>query len=258
MTSTSSSPRTATSTPRSKFWNQFADVDTFGSLITPDEGLVTRLARQVETIDHEGDMLRADAIEWAQRTVNQAVFLARRYAVVVANPPYMGRGAMSDKLAGFADREYPQSKSDLFAMFIERCRSLTSEGGITAMVTMQSWMFLPSLRALRAQVLAHGELASLAHIGAKGFDSIGGEVVQTCAFVLWNREPTAKKCVWLRLVSGANENAKSEMLRVGDWPLRTSAGRIAKAAQRGYGVLAFERRQGRLREWRVGCQVGGF
>lgn len=211
-----------------EFWNQFAEADTFGSLIKPDTALTVRLAQHLETIDDAGDMYKADAIERARRAASQAGFLARRYAVVVANPPYMGRGAMSDGLSRFADRAYPQSKSDLFAMFIDRCRSLTADRGVTAMVTMQSWMFLPSLRALRTQVLEQGELASLAHIGAKGFDSIGGEVVQTCAFTLWNRAPASRKCVWLRLVDGQSEKAKSAMLLSGKGRYELSQDQLLK------------------------------
>ena len=197
------------------FWNQFKNADTFGSLIRPDRGLTARLLRHIEVLDDGGDIYLADALDWANRVAEQADLLSQRYAVVIANPPYMGRGAMSDDLARFADTEYPQSKSDLFAMFIERCRGLTDDLGITAMVTMQSWMFLPSLRSLRVNVLDEGDLASLAHIGAKGFDSIGGEVVQTCAFILWNRKPVASRCVWLRLVDGASEAAKAAIVLSG-------------------------------------------
>ncbi|WP_454167805.1 BREX-1 system adenine-specific DNA-methyltransferase PglX [Microbacterium lacticum] len=210
------------------FWNQFADADTFGSLIKPNPALTFRLERHLATLDDEGDILRADALGWAQQVIRQAKFLVSRYSAVVANPPYMGRGAMSDELARFADRSYPHSKSDLFAMFIERCRMLAADRGLTAMVTMQSWMFLPSLKRLRVQVLEHSELGSLAHIGAKGFDSIGGEVVQTCAFALWNRTPTSKKCVWLRLVDGANEQAKADIVLSGERRYELSQDQLLK------------------------------
>jgi hypothetical protein len=197
------------------FWGQFKQADIFGSLIRPHPGVTARLANHLETLD-DRDLLTVDVLRRAETLISQAACLASKYAVVVANPPYMGRGAMSDALARFADSAYPQSKSDLFAMFIERCRLLTADGGVTAMVTMHSWMFLPSLRALRMQVLELGELASVAHIGAKGFDSISGEVVQTCAFALWNRKPTSRKCIWLRLVDGQNEKAKSAMVLSGE------------------------------------------
>ncbi|OKH76422.1 restriction endonuclease [Mycobacterium sp. SWH-M1] len=211
-----------------EFWNQFADADAFGSLVKPDRALTNRLARHLEAIDGADDLYKADAIDRASHAVSHARFLEQRYAVVVANPPYMGRGAMSDDLSRFADRSYPKSKSDLFAMFIDRCQSLTADLGVTAMVTMQSWMFLPSLRALRTQILEQSELASLVHIGAKGFDSIGGEVVQTCAFTVWNRAPASRECVWLRLVDGQNEQAKSAMFLSGEGRHQLSQDQLLK------------------------------
>lgn len=197
-------------------WQLFRDADTFGSLLRPSSADTRRLAAHIEDLDDGGDLLTADVLHWAARVVHQSEYLGSRYSVVVANPPYMGRGAMSDELSSFADAAYPKSKSDLFAMFIERCRELTMDLGITSMVTMQSWMFLPSLRGLRSDVLETSELASLAHIGAKGFDSIGGEVVQTCAFITWRRKPSERRCTWLRLVDGANERAKADMLLAGE------------------------------------------
>ncbi len=213
------------------FWNQFEFAAVRGSLIEPNASLHSELRQYIDTRlegDGKGDLFTAAILENAHQVLVQSEYLCRSYVVVIANPPYMGRGAMSDELAGFADIAFPASKSDLFAMFIERCRRLTAPLGITAMVTMQSWMFLPSLRALRKQVLEDGELASLAHIGAKGFDSIGGEVVQTCAFVLWNRKPSSAKCVWLRLVDGANEEAKSDILLSGEARYELSQGELLK------------------------------
>ena len=90
----------------SDFWNQFAEADTIGSLIRPDAALTARMARHMETQDDGGDLLKADAIEWAHRVIRQAQYLSSRYSVVVANPPYMGSGSMSSVLAEFAAVEY--------------------------------------------------------------------------------------------------------------------------------------------------------
>jgi hypothetical protein len=197
------------------FWNQFAETDTLGSLIQPDPDLTAGLGRHLETLDDGGDMLQADTLERSHRVVRQAEYLTHRYVVAIANPPYLGRTAMAPGLARFGDSNYPDSKSDLFAMFIERARLLVQDRGAVAMVTMQSWMFLPSLENLRRSVLDHASLSTLAHIGARGFDSISGEVVQTCAFVAWNRPPNDSTCTWLRLVTGANESEKADLVRAG-------------------------------------------
>ncbi|WP_448222654.1 BREX-1 system adenine-specific DNA-methyltransferase PglX [Gordonia iterans] len=196
------------------FWNQFADADTFGALIQPDPELTVWLADHLGSLNDEGDLFRADALRWAQRVIDQAGYLTSGYAVVVANPPYMGSKQMNAKLAQFMKSEYRGAKSDLFAAFIERCASLAGPRGTTAMVTMQSWMFLSSYEKLRASLLTRQWIASMLHLGTRAFDSIGGEVVSSTAFVLTNVPPenrgTARerRGVFIRLVDRTSEAAK--------------------------------------------------
>ncbi|MGO0605698.1 BREX-1 system adenine-specific DNA-methyltransferase PglX [Brevibacterium linens] len=196
------------------FWNQFANADTFGSLIRPEAALVDRLAQHLATLGDDGDLFRADALGRALRVLDQATYLTRAYAVVVANPPYMGSKQMNAMLAQFMKDEYPCSKSDLFAGFIERCTHLAGPQGTVAMITMQSWMFLSSYEKFRASLLTKQRITSMLHLGARAFDSIGGEVVAATAFVLANvpvetRSP-ANKCAgtFLRLVDGTSEAEK--------------------------------------------------
>lgn len=191
------------------FWNQFAEADTLGSLIQPDADLTRRLGRHLEALDDAGDMLRADVIEWAGRVLRQAEYLSPRYSVVVANPPYMGGKNMGSRLAEFAKRSYPLSKTDLFAMFIERCQALTSAHGLVGMITMQSWMFLDSFHKLRANLLKEAPLVTMAHLGARAFDTIGGEVVATTAFVLEAAGNDGRHAKFVRLVDLVGEAEKA-------------------------------------------------
>ena len=109
--------------------------------------------------------------------------LAQKYDVVVTNPPYMGSSGMSGKLSNYVKKNYPDSKSDLFAVFIESCGSYGSKRtGIQAMITQHAWMFLSSYEKLREKLL-HKDTVNMAHLGARAFEEIGGEVVQTTAFV---------------------------------------------------------------------------
>ncbi|BAK36823.1 hypothetical protein MLP_38090 [Microlunatus phosphovorus NM-1] len=201
------------------FWNQFAEADTFGSLIQADPDLTVRLARHLATLDDEGDMLRADALKWAQRVIDQAEYLTRAYTVVVANPPYMGSKQMNARLSQFMKDEYPDTKTDLFSGFIERCTAFAGPRGAVAMITMQSWMFLSSYEKLRASLLTNQRITSMLHLGARAFDSIGGEVVSSTAFVLNSRPGgsrgtiTAQKGVFVRLVEGSSEAEKIAALR---------------------------------------------
>ena len=112
----------------------------------------------------------------------------------------------------FMKDEYPDSKSDLFAAFIERCTNFAVPRGAVAMITMQSWMFLSSYAKLRVSLLAHQQIASMLHLGARAFDSIGGEVVSSTAFVLSNK-PSKRAGSFVRLVDGNSEAEKVSELR---------------------------------------------
>ena len=196
------------------FWNQFAEADTFGSLIKPDPNLLSRLARHLETIDHNGDMYKADALDWAGQVIRQAEFLSPGYAVVVATPPYMGSRNSSYVFADFAADLYPDTRLDLYAMFVERGLSLVTRRGLTAMVTMESWMFIRSYEALRESILSENSLLGMAHLGSRAFDSIAGEVVGTTAFVVENAESRAThKVRFVRAVEPKTEAAKAALLR---------------------------------------------
>lgn len=194
----------------SAFWNQFAEADTFGSLIRPDADLTIRLARHLESLEDGGEIYKSEAIEWGHRVVAQAKYLAERYCVVVANPPYMGSKNMASLLGDFARHAYPDSKADLFAMFIERCRTLAGGQGLVGMITMQSWMFLQSFEALRSQIVHGREVTVLAHLGTGAFDTIGGDVVSTCAFVLSSTH--SGRSVFMRLTDASSEASKRDLL----------------------------------------------
>ncbi len=168
------------------FWNQFRNADLLGSLIQPDPQLTTQLTHHLENLDYGDDLLNADTLQRARHVITQAQYLQPRYTVAVANPPYMGSGNMNDGLSAYARRRFPDSGSDLFAMFIERCWTLALEGGTIGMITMQSWMFLPTFSSLRERLGPQSTMLSLVHLGSGAFDTVGGEVVSTVAWV-WCR-----------------------------------------------------------------------
>jgi hypothetical protein len=202
------------SNEESIFWNQFVRADTFGSLIQPDRDLTTRLARHLESLDASGDMLKADVIDRANRVVGQAKYLSSSYSVVVANPPYMGSRNSSPALSEFAAAMYPDTRMDLYAMFIQRGLSLATRHGLTAMVTMESWMFIRSSEDLRKTIIGSSSLCTMAHLGARAFDSIAGEVVGTTAFVVEKRLPIkGRRARFVRAVEPKSETAKADVLR---------------------------------------------
>ena len=194
------------------FWQCFRHADMLGSLISPDSETLAVAKAQAEDLDPD-TLAGANLRERAEQVLCQAEYLAREYAVVVTNPPYMGSKNMDAVLSDWGKTHHPAAKADLFAAFIERCLALAEGGhGLVAMITMQGWMFLGSFEELRRRILSSAPPVTMAHLGERAFDSIGGEVVSTTAFILeQGRSPERQSC-YLRLVEGSSEAEKEELL----------------------------------------------
>lgn len=195
------------------FWQSFIHADVLGSLIAPDAaalpGAKERLASITsDTLDISGLYSRAEQV------VVQAEYLSRSYAVVATNPPYMGSSNMGHVLSAWMKKHHPHAKSDLFAAFIERCLKLAdAEHGLVSMITMQAWMFLGSFEKLRRHILCDIPPVTMLHLGERAFDSIGGEVVSTTAFVLEHGRSADEACEYVRAVAGNSEAEKEHLLR---------------------------------------------
>jgi type II restriction/modification system DNA methylase subunit YeeA len=187
---------------------QFEEADNFGSLIRPDLTDVAGILGILQDKDVTGQLFLNATHQKVLQVLHQVDYLSPKYHVVIANPPYMGGKGMNGRLGAWVKDNYPDSKSDLFAMFIERNLDLSMKQGSVAMITMQSWMFLSSFTKLRENILYNNALVSMTHLGAHAFDSIGGEVVQTTSFVLERKQCLGRKGNYLRLVEGVNETSK--------------------------------------------------
>ncbi|WP_291442029.1 BREX-1 system adenine-specific DNA-methyltransferase PglX [Desulfovibrio sp.] len=190
---------------------QFEEADNFGSLIRPEVTDVDGILSMLESKDVSGHLFLSPTHQKVLKVLEQAYYLGPKYHVVIANPPYMSSGGMDSRLGSWAKDNYPEGKSDLFAMFMERLLGLALKQGMAAMITMQAWMFLSSFEALRTKLLSRVTILSMAHIGERGFDSIGGAVVSTTAFVFSNSVIPNNEGVYLRLVNGKSEAEKSSM-----------------------------------------------
>lgn len=147
--------------------------------------------------------------------VQQAQILSQKYDVVVTNPPYMGSSNMDKKLSDFVKKNYPDSKSDLFACFMERCEELVKEKGYQAMITQHAWMFLSSFEKLRQKLLKK-DIVNMVHLGARAFEEIGGEVVQTTSFVRRNNFIKGYKGTYARLTEPTTQQGKEDMFLSGE------------------------------------------
>ncbi len=213
---------------------QFEEADNFGSLIRPDVSDVDGMLGILESKNVSGHLFLSMTHQKVLQALRQADYLSPKYHVVIANPPYMGGRGMNGRLASWVKDNYPNTKSDLFAMFIERNLDLAQKHGAVAMITMHSWMFLSSFELLRSRVLGQDTILSMAHLGPRAFDSIGGEVVSTTAFVLENANRLNYKGGYLRLVAGNSEAEKNDAIREAvknpdcGWLFRSSAADFKK------------------------------
>lgn len=155
---------------------QFAEAKNFGSLIVPALKDVGEVARVIEAQDFDGKLFLRNTHQRVQTVLRMAEYLSPKYHVVVANPPYMGGKGMNERLKAWAGKNYPDSKSDLFAMFMERSLSLMPSGGIMGMLNLPSWMFLSSFETLRTKLLSDSHIMSMVHCGRGLFGSDFGTV----------------------------------------------------------------------------------
>lgn len=152
----------------------FRDAKEFGSILSIPKPLADALDELGENPFGGETALGVDA-ENLQRLAAQAKIMARKYDVVVTNPPYMGSSGMGARLAEFVKKQYPDSKSDLFAVFMERGLDWVKKSGYTSMITMESWMFLSSFENLRKKVLNQTDITTMVHMPylGKGGTSLG-------------------------------------------------------------------------------------
>ena len=192
--------------------NLLRDGKEFGSIIDMPEMDWNALRMEVELMADMQGQISIDSVSEETRQklrglidVGQA--MARKYDVVVTNPPYMGGNNMNDCLLTHLKSKYPNSKNDLFSAFIEKNISMLKKNGCEAMITQQVWMFTTRYEKLRRSMMRY-TMINMLHLGPHAFDELGGEVVQTTAFVLQNASIKGHYGVYYRLTEANSENGK--------------------------------------------------
>ncbi|MEZ8333318.1 BREX-1 system adenine-specific DNA-methyltransferase PglX [Vibrio splendidus] len=193
---------------------QFIDAKNLGSLIEVNNNQLKTLTKLEEKLlykAHGHETTSKLAAETLLPIVGQSIVLAIKYDVAVANPPYMGSKGMNAALKDFAQKYFPNSKADLFAIFMERVFNFLKQDGYNAQVNMQSWMFLSSFEKMRESLLNTKTFITMAHLGARAFSQISGEVVQTTAWVLSNNNLNSYKPKFFKLTEGNEESKRSKL-----------------------------------------------
>ncbi len=195
--------------------NALNDAKEYGSLLNVESYDWELLEKFVENTYTESqisfDTFGLDeTAEQLKRLIRIGKLMAQRYEIVATNPPYAGTSNLSAKMNNFVKKNYPDSKADLFAVFIERCGEMLKKNGYQAMITQHAWMFLSSFEKLRVK-LQQRTIVNMAHLGTRAFEEIVGEVVQTTSFVICNKNIQFYIGMYCRLVEPKTQNGKEKM-----------------------------------------------
>lgn len=203
-----------------KLISNFEDAKEYGSILKLDfleKGSLEEELHKLEVAYKNLGQISLFAGTWSmeedlevlRKLITQQEIMTQKYDVVITNPPYMGSKGYSDILKKYIEKNYKDSKADLFAVFMERCSEFTTSDRYTAMITMHSWMFLSSFETLRKNIIDSLEINTLNHLGTRAFEEIGGEVVQTVSWITKKRVPTLKGS-YVRLVDYNNSDWKEK------------------------------------------------
>ena len=202
--------------------DELRDAKEYGSIltVTPCDWDLLRRFAVPRTEDEGGQQLlgihgEQIAAPLLQRLINIGEALSQQYDVVVTNPPYMAVSNAGAKVNDYVKKNFPDSKADLFAVFIERCGQMAKKNGYQAMITQHAWMFLSSFEKLRTKLLAV-DIVNMAHLGARAFEEIGGEVVQTTSFVVRKSHIADYKGEYCRLIEPTSQQGKEDMFLAGE------------------------------------------
>ena len=207
--------------------SELHDAKEYGSILTVTQQDWSALYDRFSEITEDINMSREVALRELLPLVQVAKALAQKYDVIVTNPPYMGSSGMGTKLSNYVKKNYPDSKSDLFAVFIERCGQMEKKNGYQAMITQHAWMFISSFENLREKIYKK-KFVSLVHLGIKAFEEIGNDVVQTCVFVAQGKMIEEYISKFVRLVDCKNYYEKEKEYLAGHYQFTSKVSNFEK------------------------------
>lgn len=189
----------------------------YGSILNVPEYNWALLRRFVGGIDDEVQISLESAgveetAEKLQKLIDLGETMAQKYWVTCTNPPYAGVSNLSAAMRQYVKDNYPNSKADLFAVFIEHCGQMTKHTGYQSMITQYVWMYKTVYRDFRLSRLNESQIINMAHLGTGAFDEIGGEVVDTTAFVLSPNILSGYESVFAKLIGYPDEKKKATAL----------------------------------------------
>lgn len=185
---------------------QFDEVDNFGSLIRPALTNVDEVLERLHAADVSGQLFLGQTHQKVLRLLKQADYLTPQYHVVVANPPYMGGKGMNNRLKAWSKKEYPNSKSDLFSMFVERCLDIVLNKGELGFITPFLWMFIGSFEDFRKGLLSNCHITSLVQLE---YNSFGPACVPVCTFTVHKKPSSTYEGRFIKLTDFKGEKIQA-------------------------------------------------
>lgn len=194
---------------------KFYDAKEYGSIIEIDGFDYKSSLKELDTLKDSQDLLSLNLYERLLPLMKQAQIMTQKYDCVITNPPYLNTSNANLKLSSYVQKYYKDSKSDIFAVFMELCIRMSKDDRYVGMITQQQWMFLSSFEKLRIKLLNSITINSMAHLGSRAFEEIGGEVVQNTMFSLRKINLKSYKPTFVRLIGIHNPKEKEEKFLAG-------------------------------------------
>lgn len=200
----------------------FTDAKEYGSILEVKAVDFKGIKQRLKDVEDEYNLMFGDyrriMLDNLPALVKQGEIMSRLYEVCVTNPPYMGRQGMNSNLVGYIDDRFKNSKADMFTIFIEVCLKYCNYRNYMAMINQQTWLFLPTYEMLREQIINQKTIVNMLQLGTRTFDDIGGEVVQSTAFIIQNFKFKELKynSIFVNLKMGQNSQKKEKILLDGE------------------------------------------
>ena len=191
------------------------DAKEYGSLIQVEDIDFNALYKRFDEVEKDVSFYKDFVRDNLLPIVKVSKILSMKYDIVITNPPYKAVADLNIKLSDFIKLNYPDSKVDMFAAFIERCGLMTTKNGYQAMITQSTWMFSSSYENLRRKLLLK-DIINMAHLGPRAFEEIKGEVVRTTSFILQNSHTKDFKGIYCRLIEPTTQQGKEDMFLAGE------------------------------------------
>lgn len=193
--------------------DELHDAKEYGSILNVSKVDFAALYARIDEIREDISIYRDAALVQLTPFIECAEVMSQKYHAVVTNPPYMSVSNGGAKVVDYVRNNYPDAKVDMYAVFIERCARMTLPNCYQAMITQHGWMFLGSFEKIREKIVDKN-IVNMAHLGARAFEEIAGEVVQTTSFVMLNCKDFGYKGVYSRLVDYPSQQEKEQQFMV--------------------------------------------